>query len=227
MQMHKNHTFWKMGLGAILFSFIISGCHRQNQTEQTLYHDDGRCKSKVAFFNLVDHSKSNLPWDLSEEMTVEISKKLRQDDLTFLIPEDQIAWEYPLQTEPLNPFKDHHWLIENHPDAEFIVFTELVEHDIVASNPDQDATQKTSYRLNLSTRVKVIDLRDDIPKVILQEIISQSQFIPWQFAGIDYNKTQWGKVMFTMTPIGLAHNRMIKTVAKRVQDYVLLAKSKS
>lgn len=205
---------------------MLAGCTSHQTHEQLLFHDNGMCKPKIALFDLRNTSEATLPWDLSEEFTTEISQQIRSIDKLFLIREDEIAWQYPIQAKHLKPFHDHSWIKENSPDTEFVIFVELMEHDIVPKNPEQDSKSKISFNLNVSARIKVIDVREDIPIVILQEIISQSHLIPWQFAGIDYSSVRWGKSLFSVTPIGLAHRKLTKTIVKRIEEYILLAKSR-
>ncbi|MDN3504262.1 MAG: hypothetical protein P0S95_01645 [Rhabdochlamydiaceae bacterium] len=183
-------------------------------------------KPRVALFDMLDNSEASLPWNLADEFSNDISTQITKIDKLFLVKQDEIAWQYPLQLEKLIPFRDHSWLQENHPNVEYIAFIELIEHDIVPRNPDQNLRSKTSFNLNISARLKVIDVRDDIPKVILQEIITQSHYIPWQFSSINYNKTRPGKTIYNMTPIGLAHGKLTQSISKRIEDYILLANTR-
>ena len=90
---------------------------------------------------------------------------------------------------------------------------------------EQTEVKNPSYDLKLCLRIKVVDVRDDIPVIVLQELINESYFIPSQLSGIDYNKTKWGKTLFALTPVGLAHSRITKEISKRIEDYILLASS--
>ena len=209
-----------------VLSTLLSGCWHGKETAQVRHHDSGFCKPTVAIFDVYNHCSSTLPWDLSEEFTTELFARIRGEDKLYLIREDEIAWQYPLQMEKLSPFHHDDWLKENHPNVEFIAFIELVDHSVVSRAPKDQAEGKTnSFDLKVTFRLKVLDVRDDIPVVVLQELVSESYFIPSQLAGIDYNKTKWGKTLFGLTPVGLAHNRITKDISKRIEDYILLASS--
>lgn len=210
----------------LLLPLLFTGCIRSSDDPQLKYHEDGRKKPKVAFFELRDTSGAELPWNLSQELTTELADRIKKIDKLYYIQEDDISWQYPIQPEKLTPFRDDNWLKENPPNVEFVVFTELLEHDILPRDPTLDPQKKQAYNLSMSVRLKVVDLRADVPKVVLQEIVSASQYIPSQLATIDYGKTQWGKTLYSVTPVGLAHSKIVKAVTKRVEDYVLLARSR-
>ena len=206
---------------------LLAGCGRNEPVSQVKYHDDGRKKPLVAMFDVLDSSEASMPWELSDEFSTELTKRIKKQDNLFLIRQDEIEWQYPLQSDTKLPFVNDTWLKENHPNADFLTLVELIEHDVVPRNPEKlsDENASSSYDLNVSARIKVIDVRDDAPKVILQEMINQSTYIPSQLANIDYNGTRWGKTMFLVTPVGLAHAKMEKAIVKRIEDYVMLAKS--
>lgn len=209
-----------------LFFMVIlwAGCSNQKETAQVRYHDNGFCKPSVALFHVYNHSSSTLPWDLSEEFTAEITSRLKNKDQLYLIKEEEIAWQLPMQTDKITPFHNETWLLENHPNTEFLAFIELVDHEMIPRPAPEG--KNISFDLKINFRLKIVDVRDDSPALVLQEMVSDTFFIPWQVAGIDYNKTSWGKALFGLTPIGLAHSRLTKELSKRIEDYVLVANSR-
>jgi hypothetical protein len=210
----------------ICLCVALSSCYKGNETAQLRHHDNGFCKPCVAIFDVYNHSSSTLPWDLSEEFTTELVSRIKTEDKLYLVREEEIAWQYPIQVEKISPFHQDDWLKENHPNVEFITFVEIVDHSVVPRlSKEQTEVKNPSYDLKLCLRIKVVDVRDDIPVIVLQELINESYFIPSQLSGIDYNKTKWGKTLFALTPVGLAHSRITKEISKRIEDYILLASS--
>lgn len=72
----------------------------------------------------------------------------------------------------------------------------------------------------------MIDLRQNHGKVILQEILHQSFFIPYEYTRVTYKKDPWTRAMFSLSPIGMAHIQIVKKITAQIQDYILLAKTR-
>jgi hypothetical protein len=75
-------------------------------------------------------------------------------------------------------------------------------------------------------RIRVFDLRGSKPEVILQEFVRQTHVIPKPSDLKEHNPERWKKVTYAVSPMGLAHAQLAKEVVKRIEDYVLLSKSK-
>ena len=76
----------------------------------------------------------------------------------------------------------------------------------------------------MTMRVRVFDVRGNEPKVILQELVQNSHFIPRQFTSEHFYQASWGTENFQITPVGLAHAKFTKELASRIGEYVLLAR---
>lgn len=72
-------------------------------------------------------------------------------------------------------------------------------------------------------RVRVFDLRGKEPKIVLQELIHDSHFIPRQFTQANFYQVPWGHESFSISPIGLAHAEFTKEISSRLEDYILMA----
>ena len=111
---------------------------------------------------------------------------------------------------------------------EFAVFLELVEHEMVSISRDKTASfpQEIPQNLKMGVRVRVIDLRGAAPKIVLQEMIRDSYYIPKTLIPTDYNAVVWGSEEYMKSSMGIAHTHIAQEIANRVSDYILLAKSR-
>ncbi|MBM3201056.1 MAG: hypothetical protein FJZ56_01440 [Chlamydiae bacterium] len=213
----------------IFFLLAISvctvGCGPQQSVELSTYHADGRAKPKVAFIPVIDSSDSTLPWSLSEEFTDGIEKRFLRHSNLFLLNEQKAI----TAKKNLNPFIDTDSFVkEIDHSAEFVVFVELSEHRMTAKATESlfNVKNNPSYQLNMSVKVKVLDVRHDQPRTILQELFTENYTIPWQLSSVDYEKTSWGKTAYFISPIGLAHAGLIRKISSQIEDYILLAKTR-
>jgi hypothetical protein len=83
--------------------------------------------------------------------------------------------------------------------------------------------QESSAELIVSVRVLVVDVREKTPKVVLQEIVEQSNHVPKQFTKANFNQVPWGDEAFAVSPLGIAHDQLCKEIAARVEDYILIS----
>ena len=189
----------------------------------TRYHEDGRAKPVVAIASMIDTTSFDVPWSLSEEFTSEVLKNVAQNGSIFVRATDDFS-----PTE--NPFaQDLSWVKREFPSQEFVVFMELVQHDISLASKGKNSstpTQELATNLNMAVRVRVLDLRGAAPKIVLQEMVRDSYYIPRSLLPTDYNLTTWGSAEFRTSPMGIAHSQIVQQISNRLSDYILLAKSR-
>lgn len=210
----------------VVFCIFCAACSsRADFGGQYIYHDDGTAKPKIAIIPVLDKSGSDLPWNLSDELTEMVEAKIDQSG-QFFLTQDFVALGGALLKQPdLNPFLEEiDWVKESNSSTEFIVFVELVEHKLTPKTQSKSFFLQ-SYILDIALRVRVLDIRDRSTKVILQEITQESFHIPWRFTSVDYKKSGWSKAAFHLSPMGSAHAQMIKRITKQIQDYILIAKT--
>jgi hypothetical protein len=208
--------------GIALSLLVASCCGRCKDNTTTRYHDDGRAKPVVAIASMIDTTSFDAAWSLSEELTSMIQQRVAERGTIFVQTRDDFAIAE-------NPFgSDLNWMKREFSDQEFAVFLELVEHEIVPSmKPNKDIPlQELSTNLNLGVRVRVIDLRGPSPKIVLQEIVRDSYFIPKTLLPTDYTVAVWGTDEYRKSPMGIAHAQLVQEVSSRISDYILLAKSR-
>ena len=187
-------SFSRVALVLSLALFTL-GCNQQNSSQATRYHDDGRLKPIVAFVPVFDHSDNDLSWDVSEELSQTIYHRLTQKNRLYLVaPEDMRVLTHKL-TNQQNPFgSDLGWMRKAFANQEFVVFLELVEHEEVPVQSSRSAApEELSANLNMSVRIRVVDVRGAEPHVVLQELIHDTHSIPRQFTKENFYQVPWGK----------------------------------
>ena len=98
------------------------------------------------------------------------------------------------------------------------------DREVPVRNTKNLSSADTSANLNMSLRVRMLDLRGPQPSIVLQEIVHDSHHIPKQFTRANFHQVEWGKGSFNISPLGLAHAQLTKEIASRIEDYALLAK---
>ena len=207
-------------LPIFLATIFAAGCYNRCQDETlTRYHEDGYAKPVAALPAMIDTTSYDAPWSISDEITSVIGKAIAKSGKIFIQSQDDFAIAS-------NPFcGDLSWMKREFQNQEFAVFLELVEHELIpSSKPSKD--NESSHYLKMGIRVRVIDLRSSQPKVVLQEIVRDSYYIPKTLLPVDYNTVAWGTNEYKSSPMGTAHNRIAQEVAARVSEYILLAKSR-
>ena len=213
-------------------AFILSvalltiGCQRSTSLQQARYYDDGRLKPAVALIPVINSTNQDCEWDLSNELTDSVIRRLTLRDKLFLVDQGKAKLVFHQLGHDHNPFgKEIDWIKQACPEQDFAVFMELIEHDEIPIRAyrGEDPTQ-CSAELNISLRIRVIDLRLETPKVVLQEIIHDRHHIPRQFTKYHFHQEPWGKDSFAISPIGLAHAQLVKEVVSRVEEYILTAR---
>jgi len=215
----------------LFFALCIAsfGCTKNVNEQATRYHDDGRSKPIVALVPVFDSSGAKVSWSLSEEFTDHIRQRFLKRSNFYINTPDQINAEIGTLNESHDPFsQDYSWIHSTFGEEEFVVFAELVEHDIHPKQAKNNFIDKLtpSCELSMTMRIRVFDLRGETPEVVLQELVHQSHLIPKPSELTEQNPDRWKKMTFIVTPLGLAHNQFSKEVAKRIEDYILLSKSR-
>ncbi|HSX37541.1 MAG TPA: CT253 family lipoprotein [Chlamydiales bacterium] len=207
----------------LLFYCLISiaaGCCSRCKEEQssTRYHDDGRAKPVVALATMVDTASFDVPWSVADEFTSSIYQLIAKKGQIFIHAQEDFALA-------ANPFADElGWMKKEFPNHEFAVFLELAEHEMTPSKVSSELGVSNS--LNMGIKIRVIDLRGAEPKIVLQQMIRDSYYIPRTLFPVDYEMITWGTDEYNKSPLGIAHHRIAQEIADRVSEYILLAKSR-
>ena len=211
------------GVLVLIVSVVIASCSSNTQS-LTRYHEDGRSKPSIAIASMIDTTSYDCPWSLSEELSSMIVQKISQSGKIYV----QSTPDFPFAENPFG--SDLSWIKREFRNEEFVVFLELVEHvdePVIKNNktPVSLAPQEVSTNLKMAVRLRIVDLRAASPKIILQEIVRGSYFIPKTLIQTDYNQVVWGSEEYRKTPMGIAHTQLVQEITTRLSDYLLLAKS--
>lgn len=180
--------------------------------DTTLYQRTGRQKAIVAILPVLNTGNAtDLTWNVSQELTDEIRARIYDSTRVYLL-RDHGSQEIARQLNVPNPEQIPLEETKNLGAAEFVVVSELVDQSTTPSVAGAD--------LNLAMRIRVIDIRHDQPKVLLQEVICHTHEIARPYLHSDYNRTPWGTEAFERTPLGMAHNQMVKEIVGRIENYV-------
>ncbi len=215
-----------------LLAIIAYGCQNQNKPiETTRFYEDGRAKPVVLITPIIDSTSCDIPWSLSDEFSTLIQQKLARKGGIFITQTHQ--------TDPIysnNPFsKNIAWMKKNYQRQEFVVFLELVEHANVPVNEespkkarimDIENIRNISTNLNMATRLRLVDLRGETPKIVLQELVTDTYYISKNHIDTDYTHIMWGMDEYNTSPMGMAHNQLAKEIAERLFDYIFIAQSR-
>lgn len=223
---------------ASCLAFLVVGCqNKQGQELSTRFHDDGRGKAIVTITPIFDEQNIQLPWSLSQDLTEMIKVKLMKKANVFVTKEasdvvEGLSFEGEIKPNPLEEnqlfYISSHSLKEKFPKTEFVVFMELAEHKLISRVETGGFldTVSPSYELHEAIRLRIYDLRSETPTIVLQELVEQTHPIPKSFVKMDYDSTLWGKKTYSITPLGLAHSQLVKDVTSRIENYLILAKTK-
>lgn len=207
-------------LTSILLGLAIVGCCRNGNDEMSRFHEDGRTKPSVAIAAMLDTTSFDASWSVSEELTAGITNSISGNGEIFVHSQEESPF-----TE--NPFSsDLAWITREFHSEEFVAFLELVEHEFAPITSNSLAPHEASHNLNMAVRIRVVDLRASTPKIVLQEMIQESYFVPKTLIPTDYSSIVWGSETYQKSPMGIAHARLIQEIANRISDYILLAKSR-
>jgi hypothetical protein len=217
----------RRGAGFLLgLTLILIGCNKKSDDSTAFLEAKASNRPIVAIVPILDHSRSDLNWNVSQELTQAIRKRLVSRNQLYVIGEDTFASKASKALSSHDPFElETSWVRKSFTPNEFVVFMDLVEHNetpILATERPLE-TQDTPAELTLSVRVRVFDVRDKTPKIVLEEIVQQSHHIPRQFTKTNFNQVPWGHETFDVSPLGIAHDMLCKEIASRVEDYILIS----
>jgi hypothetical protein len=215
-------------LGISSLALIAGGCDGDNNSSNTqAYHQTPtQSKPTVSIVPVIDNTKSSYDWSLSDELSSELYYRLSQQDRLFLVDAPKVRAKTKKLKGKDDPFgPDISWVKNAFQGDEFVVFLELVEHEeVIEQNRKKPSHPKNcNADLNMSMRIRVFDLHGKEPKIILQELLHDTHFIPRQFTQENFYQVPWGDESYSISPIGLAHAKFTNELADRIEDYILLS----
>lgn len=210
-----------------MLATLMVGCNHSNVAMQGFkYHDNAKRKPVVAMLPVVTRVDNYLTWDLSEEFTSEIQRRLVSHSAVYLNTVDmpQSLREKLAHEDSINLKNSDFQVLAAQND--FVVLLELIEHSEEPLNQTyaEFQPQETLDRvLNMKMRVKVLDLRKSEPAIVLHEVMPVTYLIPRDAIGIDYDKVVWGSDSYPASAYGRAHAKLERSLSKQIENYILIA----
>lgn len=215
----------------IFFIATTFSCAKsQSRIQSYRYYENARRKPVAALVPLiVKDQNQKISWNVSQEITSQVHNKLLSKDELFLNPVHiSERLKKKIESQDLVSLKKED-LAEFKSQNEFAVFMELIEHK-EHSAYDSEYVQVSSIEesspsfLTVKVRLRVFDLRPDEPKVLLQEILSYKQFIPFVERDHDYSKIVWGGDSYPASVYGRVHAKIEKDLVRQIENYITIAK---
>lgn len=211
----------------LVISVVAAMCTSCNFStrDTTLYQQSGRQKAIVAVLPVINQLQSDdLSWDLSQEFTDEIRQHVYVSPTLYLLRnQGSLEVAQALSAPLLSDIPRA--TVRSLGAAEFVVVAELIEQNESKYGLDSVSERRVLKNdagavLDLAMRLRVLDMRGDTPKIILQEILNNKHVVARAYMNNDYSKTPWGTEAFQCTPLGLAHSRMVREIVARVESYI-------
>lgn len=215
-------------LPLFFIALVLVGCGSKNTSIQAFkYHENAKKRPIVAMLPVLNRTDSYLPWDLSQEFTSEIQKRLMHRSVVYLNSVD-VPTHLRMKLERADVVNlardDFHELAAQN---DFVVLLELLEHSetpLTNAYIDAETPAESMDRvLNMKMRVKVIDLRASTLKVVLQQVKNIEHLIPRDYSHVNYEKVVWGSDAYPATAYGRAHAKLEKELSKQIENYISIA----
>ncbi len=219
-------------LSLAVLGLIVGSCGNENSSSSVSSVSDQKSdqsRAVVSIVPVIDSTKNEYAWNLSDELSSTIYERLAEQEKFNIVHASRVRAKTKKLQDSQNPFgPDISWVKKAFQGDDFVVFMELVEHEEILKQSRHKAAdpQKCSADLKMSMRVRVFDLRGNEPKIILQELLHDKHYIPWQFTQFNFNQVSWGDTSFHISPVGLAHEEFTKEIALRLEDYILMAQKR-
>lgn len=206
-----------------LMAFLTS-CQNNSSEPLSKYYEDGRARPTVAIVPVVDSTTFDYPWSLSEEFSELLGRKISEKQSLFLPKEGMLECEFSYDQDLFGT--DISWMKNSFFPHEFVVLVEFLKHEKIPLMKRNTPVYELSSNLEMSVRVRIIDLRKNNPQIILQETIADSYFFSKNLLPVDYQVSTWGSEEYAASPLATAHKQIASEVVERINDYILLAKSR-
>lgn len=206
----------------LLMPLLMSGCGPR-YVDYFPYHDSGISKPSIVILPIANTSDANYNWNLAQEIEDGLHYRLMDNARIFVYPTGQTVTTFQKCGNPNLFGKDISFANSFHP-SEFVVAIELIDHSIVPYEKGKFTplypthSQMCNYVLTMKLRIRMIDIRGNEPTIVLQEIFQSNHMIPMESDRIDYSRAGFGTQSFKCTPMGIAHQRLINDLSKRLEN---------
>lgn len=208
----------------LLMTVLMAAC-APSYVDYFPYHEDGRPKPKVVLLPLVDDTDGCVGWNIASELNAGLGCQIIYSGQLYLIPEDEVAARLQGNCQQ-NYFTSDLAFAQRFCGSDYVVALELIEHEIIPFQRGMNLwivpKQKYHWRSFLQTklRLRIIDVRCNAPRVVLQEIFTSYFAIPTEKECVDYSRCYWGTESFPSTPLGRAHQQLVSELVYRIETVI-------
>lgn len=176
----------------IFLALIATGCGPK-YADYYPYYDNGVAKPAVALVPVINKACLDVPWDLSEELTDSIRYEAMQHGDLYLLSKEQVNADLN-RIGDIDFFGRDISFSKQFCGANYVVILELLEHWIKPG--------PCNCNLIMKMRIRVIDIRCETPRIVLQEVFGGTKLLP--------RDREW-------TPAN-AHSTLVRDVVNRIES---------
>jgi hypothetical protein len=165
-------------------------------------------------------------WDVSRELTDDTLNDLVEKNTVYVTP--YVQFKPALEnTSNCDYFGSDLNFANYFGQSDFLVVSELLSHELCPYTKEHfpEIAPKRSYGpfqvLVLGTRVRVLDLRFEHPKVILQKFIETKEIVSNSEAAIDYSNISPENDHYLDTPLARGHQKIASEMANEIEGAIL------
>lgn len=185
-----------------LFLLLCIGCAPLLQDDDSV---SMRRAPRIGLVSALDHSNHFRAWNVAAELSQGIFVRLEKQPFgVFVAPEELERQRKFLSAADLVDLDLS--FAERFRDLDFVILIDLIEYQ--AAN-----VRKWGQRLNVSLRLRVIDLRSVKPELALQEILHRQDDLPLT----EGEGKKPGEAGYTSSEVGSLHQRIIKDAATKIE----------
>ena len=213
-----------------LFSLMVllcfAGCTTTGSDSKVNPLCTQKTKPNVAFIPLKESSNCGYHWDISRELTDETLQALVNKNTVYITPyiHFKSAVDY---TSDCDYFSSDLNFANYFGVADFLVISELLNHEVLPFTASrfpgiQPKKNIAQFKvLALGTRVRVLDLRYEHPKVILQKFVETHEVISGQDCKINYQEMGPESEYYQTTPLYRGHCKIAHELANEIESAIL------
>lgn len=207
----------------ILALVFLGSCSAPYYCDFFPYDDDGVRKPHVALLPIQNGTSQFLPWNLPLVLNQCALYETMNHGVLYVYPLDKV--EAILDTyRDVNFFTPDLAFSRLFPGSDFIVVAEMIEHTvkpypigypILLGYPPQHVHALLAMKL----RVRILDVREEEPRIVLQEVISESYAVPESPDAVRDQTS--GECGFVACCYKLAYQKLMRKFVCRVEQVIL------
>lgn len=173
---------WRVCFSLFLLT-IAAGCG-PHYVDYFPYRDDGTLKPHIALVPILDSSNSNLCCNFAKELTDDVRYEIMDHGDVYLFSPEEIQ-EDLANCKQADLFGTNLSFAKNFKSGDFVVVAEVIEHKIIPYEKGKAhlcnaPVNPCNSILSIKLRLRILDIRECEPRIVLQEIFSRCQVVATQ-----------------------------------------------